>query len=71
MAGVVAETCIETSVRDAYDQDYFVVIPRNSVGSNDPEQLSARMKYWEKGFVGDAKSEDEIIGYWPPIEDSK
>lgn len=66
VTGVVAETCIETSVRDAYSQDYFVVIPRNSIGSNDPEQLKARMKYWERGFVGDVVEEKEIKQYWPP-----
>lgn len=65
ITGVVAETCVETTVRDAYGKDYFVVIPRNSIGSNDPEQLKARMKYWEKGFVGDVVDEEEIKQYWP------
>lgn len=67
VAGVVAETCVETTVRDAYNNDYFVVIPRNSVGSNDAEQLNARMKYWDAGFVGDVLEESKIEEYWRPI----
>lgn len=70
ITGVVAETCVETSIRDAYDQDYFVVVPRNSVGSNDPEQLQTRMKYWEKGFISDVLHEDELKNYWPPVKES-
>ncbi|MBI2028325.1 MAG: cysteine hydrolase [Candidatus Levybacteria bacterium] len=64
VTGVVAETCVETTVRDAYDKNYFVVIPRNSVGSNDQEQLETRMKYWEKGFIGDAVTEEVIRQNW-------
>lgn len=65
VTGVVAETCVETTVRDAYSKDYFVVIPKNSVGSNDPEQLQARMEYWEKGFVGEVVVEDVVKANWP------
>lgn len=65
VTGVVAETCIETSIRDAYQHGYFVVIPRNSIGSNDPEQLNARMKYWDRGFVGDVVTEDVVKENWP------
>lgn len=35
------------------------------------EQLQARMKYWDKGFLGDVLAEDEIKPYWQPSEDSK
>lgn len=68
VTGVIAETCVETTIRDAYNKDYFVVVPRNSVGSNDPEQLQARLKYWEKGFVGDVITEDVVKENWPPIQ---
>lgn len=64
VTGVVAETCVETSIRDAYDKDYFVVIPRNSVGSNQAEQLKARLDYWDTGFVGDVLNEAEIKEFW-------
>ncbi|MBU4016692.1 cysteine hydrolase [Patescibacteria group bacterium] len=70
ITGVVAETCVETTIRNAYDQDYFVVVPRNSVGSNYPKQLQARMKYLEKGFIGDVVNEDEIKNYWPPVKET-
>lgn len=64
VTGVVAETCIETSIRDAYDQDYFVVVTQQGVGSNDPKQLEARMDYWKAGFVGDVVDEAQIEEHW-------
>ncbi len=72
IAGVVAETCLETSIRDAYDEDYFVVIPEHSVGSNNAKQLEARMEYWKSGFIGDVVEEQEIAEIWKsekPIAD--
>lgn len=68
VTGIVAETCVETTIRDAYQHDYFVVVPKNSVGSNDPEQLQARMKYWDKGFVGDVVDEVEVKKNWPALK---
>lgn len=64
ITGVVAETCIETTVRDAYEKGFFVVIPENSVSSNHEDQLKARKEYWAKGFVGNVLSEEEIKSYW-------
>jgi ureidoacrylate peracid hydrolase len=64
ITGVVAETCLETSIRDAYDQNYFVVIPEHSVGSNNAKQLEARMDYWKSGFIGDVIEEQEIAEIW-------
>jgi nicotinamidase-related amidase len=64
---VVAETCVETTIRDAYDRDYFIVVPRNSVGSNQEDQLKVRMDYWDAGFIGDVLDEAEIKEYWPEV----
>lgn len=64
ITGVVAETCVETTIRDAYSQDYFVVVAEHSVGSNDPRQLEARIDYWKKGFVGDVVDESKIKDIW-------
>lgn len=69
VAGVVAETCIETSIRDAYDRNYFVVVAKNSVGSNQADQLKARMDYWGAGFIGDVLEEAEIQQYWSSAQD--
>ncbi len=66
ITGVVAQTCIETTIRDAYDHDYFVVIPEHCVGSNDQTQLSARMNYWSAGFIGDVVSEAQVQRIWQP-----
>lgn len=70
ITGVVAETCIETSIRDAYDQDYFVVIPEHSVGSNSAKQLEVRMEYWKDGFVGDVVDETQIDENWNPVHET-
>ena len=69
IAGVVAETCVETTIRDAYDRDYFIVVPKNSVGSNQEDQLKVRMEYWDAGFIGDVLDEAEIKEYWPAVEE--
>ncbi len=71
VAGVVAETCVETSIRDAYDQDYFVVVAEHSVGSNDPKQLEARMEYWKAGFIGEVVDEEEIKRNWQDPQETK
>ncbi|MDO8429363.1 MAG: isochorismatase family cysteine hydrolase [Candidatus Daviesbacteria bacterium] len=64
VTGVVAETCIETTIRDGYDQDFFIVVPRNSIGSNQEDQLSVRMKYWEAGFLSDVVDEEVVKENW-------
>jgi ureidoacrylate peracid hydrolase len=69
ITGVVAQTCVETTIRDAYSRDYFVVIPRNSVGSDNKGQLKERMSYWEAGFVGDVLDEGEIKDLWSSAGD--
>lgn len=64
VVGVVAETCIESTLHSAYDNDYCVVVPKNSVGSDQPEQLKQRMEYWEGGHLGDALDETKIEELW-------
>lgn len=70
ITGVVAETCIETSIRDAYDHDYFVVVPEHSVGSNSAKQLEVRMEYWNAGFVGDVVDEAQIDENWNSAQET-
>ncbi len=64
VTGVVAETCVETTIRDAYTRDYIVIVPRDCVGSNFPEQLSARMQYWEKALVSEVMEKENIAKIW-------
>lgn len=64
ITGVVAETCVETTLRDAHTKDYMIVVPTGCVGSDHPEQLEQRMKYWEDGFVGDTLDKEEIERIW-------
>jgi ureidoacrylate peracid hydrolase len=62
--GVTAETCIETTVRDGYEEGFFIVIPENSVGSNNKEQLAARLDYWRRQHVANVLPEEEIGNIW-------
>ena len=38
LAGVVTETCVHSTAQEAFNKDYFVVVPKDSVGSNKPDQ---------------------------------
>lgn len=66
VTGVVAETCVETTIRDAYSRNYYVIVPENCVGSDNPDQLKARMDYWRRGFVANVVTEDFLKKTWLP-----
>jgi ureidoacrylate peracid hydrolase len=43
LTGVVTETCVHSTAQEAFNRDYFVVVPKDAVGSNKPDQqLSAK-----------------------------
>ncbi len=65
ITGVVSEVCVETTVRDAYSRDYFVVIPDGQVASNNQAQHEERMSFWRRGFVGEVANSDDIKKHWP------
>lgn len=66
LTGVVTETCVHSTAQDAFNRDYFVVVPKDSVGSNKPEQHKTVLERFD--FLGDAiESAEEIKQYWPPI----
>ncbi|PIR78825.1 MAG: hypothetical protein COU26_04555 [Candidatus Levybacteria bacterium CG10_big_fil_rev_8_21_14_0_10_36_30] len=67
ITGVVAETCVETTIRDAYSKkhpSYNIIIPENSVGSDHPERLKMLMDYWAVGHIGDVVNESAIQERW-------
>jgi nicotinamidase-related amidase len=37
VAGVAGTGCVESTVRDALELDFYVVVPRDAVGDNTPE----------------------------------
>lgn len=65
LTGVATETCIHSTAQEAFNRDYFVVVPRNSVGSNKPEQHKTVLDRFD--FLGDVVDEAEIKKQWQPI----
>jgi len=73
ITGVVAETCIETTIRDAYSRkkpSYNIVVAEHSVGSNHQDRLDILMKYWNGGHVGDVVDESVIKERWTQKSDT-
>lgn len=69
LTGVVTETCIHSTAQEAFNKDYFVVIPKNSVGSNKPEQHKTVLDRFD--FLGDVVDEAEIKKQWQPIAETE
>lgn len=65
ITGVVTETCVHSTAQGAHDRDYFVVMPKNCVGSDKPNQHEAVLEHTE-GFLGDVVEEEVIKEHWPP-----
>lgn len=69
ITGVVAETCVETTIRDAYSKNkpsFNIIIPEHSVGSDHEERLQVLMDYWKGGHIGDVVDESVIRERWTP-----
>lgn len=69
ITGVVAETCVETTIRDAYSKkkpSYNIVVPLHSVGSDHQERLKVLTEYWKGGHIGDVVDESVIQQNWAP-----
>lgn len=64
LTGVVTQTCIHSTAQGAYDRDYFVVIPRDCVGSDNPMQHKTVLEHTE-GFLGDVVDEEIVKQHWP------
>lgn len=62
IAGVVTETCVHSTAQEAFNKDYLVVVPENSVGSNKPEQHKTVLEHFD--FFGDVVEESKIEEVW-------
>lgn len=67
VTGVVTETCVYATVQDAFNRDYFVVVPKNSVGSDLPDQHKTVLEHLDP-FLGDVINEEVIKENWPPVK---
>jgi nicotinamidase-related amidase len=48
VSGVAASGCVESTVRDAIEHDYFVVVPRDCIGDSTPERVQAAVDTFEQ-----------------------
>ena len=62
VAGCTTEGCVESTARDAMFNDYYVVVPEDCVGSDDPAQHDASMLLMRHRF--DIASSEQIAAVW-------
>jgi nicotinamidase-related amidase len=62
LTGVVTETCVHSTAQEAYHKDYLVVVPKNSVGSNKPDQHKTVLDRFD--FLGDAVEDSVVHDAW-------
>jgi ureidoacrylate peracid hydrolase len=65
VVGVVADTCVESTARDACMRDYFVVVPSDAVASYEEVDHAAAMRTISRAF-GVICSTSEIGEAWSP-----
>lgn len=63
IAGVKTNACIDTTVRTAYHQGYFVVVPKECVASDDKPAHQKTLENIERYF-GDVVSLKKILADW-------
>lgn len=70
VTGVVTETCVYATVQEAFNRDYFVVVPQESVGSDKSDQHKTVLEHLE-GFLGDVVANEVVEKNWTPKETRK
>lgn len=63
VTGVKTEVCVGTTVRDAYMRRYFVVIPKEAVGSDNQKLHEANLANFDP-IYGDVVNESEVEKIW-------
>jgi ureidoacrylate peracid hydrolase len=63
LTGVLANVCVETSAREAFVRDYYVVLPADGTASCVPEDHAMTCKNVER-FFGVVSSLDALSAIW-------
>ena len=63
VTGVVTNVCVETTVREAFVRDYYVVAPRDGSAAYAPADHDATMSNIER-FFGQTSTLEEISAIW-------
>lgn len=64
ITGVSTNACVEATMRDAFSNEYYVVVPRDTVASWNRELHEATLKTLEHRYGVTCES-DEVIQLWP------
>jgi ureidoacrylate peracid hydrolase len=64
MTGVVTNVCVETTAREAFVRDYYVVLVKDGCAAYSQADHDMTLKNVDR-FFGELSTIDEIIGFWP------
>ena len=64
IAGVQTHVCVESSLRDGSARGYYIVVPRDCVGSHDRALHEATLRCVAMHF-GEVVDSDALLGLWP------
>lgn len=62
-AGVMTSGCVESTVRDAFFRDYFVVVPRQCCGAQTAELHDGALERIDR-LYGEVVDVDEVVRIW-------
>jgi len=62
--GVVTNVCVETSAREAFVRDYYVVVANDGTAAYSQADHDMTLKNIDR-FFGETASSDEISAFWP------
>lgn len=64
ITGVSTNICVESTLREAFNLGYYVVIPRDCVAGNNPALHDATLQNVEF-LIGDVTNADDLMTLWP------
>ena len=67
VTGVSTNICVESTLREAFNLGYYVVVPRDCVASNNAELHKATLKNVEF-LIGDVTSAGDLLDHWSRAE---
>ncbi|HZQ65472.1 MAG TPA: isochorismatase family cysteine hydrolase [Gaiellaceae bacterium] len=65
LAGVASNVCVETTAREAFVRDYYVVFLSDGTATYDRSAHEATLRVIDQ-FFGQVASIDQVIGCWTP-----
>jgi ureidoacrylate peracid hydrolase len=70
MVGVATNVCVETSVREAFVRDYYVVVPHDATAAYSPDAYEASLRNVAMHF-GQVVAAEDILTAWSALDPAK